>query len=128
MTKSEILTALLHALRLADAWKSPVNSPECEAEGLYAMYLIDRGKEEKMLLKEEMQNVFYYQQQHNMFTDFIFPTNNPIIDEIQLNKLLFCHRKLLYVQYRLNDKDVVNDKEETDHESTNGKFRVRIQE
>ena len=52
--------------------------------------LLDRAKEEQILLKEEMRNMFfYYQQQHDMITDFIFATNNnPIIDEIQFGKLL----------------------------------------
>ena len=65
--------------------------------------LLDRAKEEQILLKKEMQNVFfYYQQQHDVITDFIFATNNnPIIDEIQFGELLFCRRKLFHVEYRL---------------------------
>lgn len=65
--------------------------------------LLDRAKEEQILLKEEMRNVFfYYRQQHDMITDFIFATNNnPIVDEIQFGELLFCRRKLLHVEYRL---------------------------
>ena len=64
--------------------------------------LLDRVKEEQILLKEEMRNVFYHQQQHDMITDFIFATNNnPIIDEIQFGELLLCCRKLLHVEYCL---------------------------
>ena len=65
--------------------------------------LLDRAKEEQVLLKEEMRNVFsYYQQQHDMISDFICATNNsPIVDDIQFGELLFCRRKLLHVEYRL---------------------------
>lgn len=66
-------------------------------------HLLDRAKEEQVLLKEEMRNIFHhYQRQHDLVTEFILATsNNPIVDERQAGELLFCRKKLLHVECRL---------------------------
>jgi hypothetical protein len=65
---------------------------------------LDRAKEEQALLKEEMRNAFlHYQQQHDLITDFVLATDNPILNELQSGELLFCRRKLLHVESRLHN-------------------------
>ena len=66
-------------------------------------HLLERTKEEQTLLKEEMCNTFtHFQQQHDLITEFLLAAGEDIVyDEIQLGELLFCQRKLLYIESRL---------------------------
>ena len=95
---------MLHAPN-ADSNESQISIPlTVKRKAIDLCHLLDRAKEEQALLKEEMRNAFlHYQQQHDLITDFVLATDNPILNELQSGELLFCRRKLLHVESRLHN-------------------------
>ncbi|CAB4040520.1 Hypothetical predicted protein [Paramuricea clavata] len=96
---------ILHVPNAGDSNENQNSIPfNVKRKAIDLCHLSDRAKEEQVLLKDEMRNTFHhYRQQHDLITDFIMATDNDnaIVDEMQFGELLFCRRKLLYIECRL---------------------------
>ena len=67
-------------------------------------HLLDRSKEEQVLLKDEMKNTFsHFFHQHELISDFLvaLSQDTEIVDDRQYGAQLFAREKLLDIEFTL---------------------------
>lgn len=111
-----------HTALTLDAVKDPDNDFWCEylaaptdedcsvpftvkRKAIDLCHLLDRSKEEQILLKSEMENTWsHYFQQHGKITDFLnsFINHENVLD-VEYGEAIFLHRKIFQIESMLID-------------------------